>query len=171
MQKSKKRYSYIQVVCALSLFLLFSVCSLFLVTIGANNYKGVLGETDKSFNTNSSLHYVTNKLHSYDKIGGISLAEKDGVQVIVLNEDFSDGGYHTLIYCYDGYIFELLKQKNQSFKLGNGTKILPVKNFGVSIIDTKTLGLTAFNKPTQTLETQVSLKCVDVTEVTDSALS
>ena len=165
MQKNKKRSSYIQIVCALSLFLLFSVCSLFLVTIGANNYKGILGETDKSFNTNASLHYVTNKLHSYDKRNGVSIERINGVQIFALNEDLSESGYHTLIYYYDGYLYELLKQKQQPFVIGNGTKILPVENFSVKKLTNNLVQITATNKNSEKLSTKVSLKCAEMLEV------
>jgi len=171
MQKNKKRNSYIQIVCALSLFLLFSVCSLVVVTIGANNYKGILGETDKSFNTNASLHYVSNKLHSYDKPNSVSIENINGIQVLALNEDLTDSGYHTLIYFYNGYLYELLKQKHQTFVLGNGTKVFPIETFSIKKLTNSVVELTATNKKSEQLSTKISLKCAEISEGNADATS
>ncbi len=118
--------SSIDVLCALSLFLLFSISSLILISIGATNYKGILGETNKSFNLNSSLNYITNKLHNYDQTGLVAIIDFEGTEMLELSEDAKSSGYHTLIYFHEGYIYELLISRQLSFKLGDGEKILPV---------------------------------------------
>ncbi|MFA5657954.1 MAG: DUF4860 domain-containing protein [Oscillospiraceae bacterium] len=125
-EKAVSKNSSVDVLCALSLFLVFSISSLILITIGAGNYKGILGETNRSFNVNSSLHYIINKLHSYDRSGLVSIIEIDGTQVLELSESGDISGYHTMIYHHDGYIYELLTSKTLSFKIGDGEQILPV---------------------------------------------
>lgn len=171
MPKRKARISYAQFIYSFSLFLILSVGSFFLITIGANNYKGILGESNKSFNTNSSLHYVTNKLHSYDKPDGISLGEEDGIQLIILNDDLSESGYHTLIYCYDGNLYELMKQKRQQFVPGQGIKILPIDSFSAKALSESCLVISASDKSSKDIVTSVALKSARISEVDTNAPS
>ncbi len=169
MLKFKNNGFSLQILCALSLFLLFSICSLLLIAIGANNYKGVLGQADKSFNVNASLHYVTNKLHSYDKVNGVSVSKIGDVDVIVLNEDDAPSGYHTLIYFYDGYVCELFKHKNMAFKPASGQKVLPLESFSFSLNTDGSISITTSNSNNEVLSTTVTLKCLKITEVASDA--
>lgn len=156
----QKSIQHVDILCALALFLVFSVCSLILVTIGANNYKGILGEINRGFNTSASLHYVTNKLHSYDMEGYIEISEIMDTKVIILNEDLSSSGYHTIIYCYDGALYELMKLKSQTFIVGNGERLIPVDDFTFSINSDSTIQLIAKDSSSQLMTTTVALKAV-----------
>lgn len=163
-QKIKKS-NYIQIICALSLFLLFSICYLFLLNISINNYKEMRKETDTVFNSNASLHYITNKIHSYDNNNTINLTSINGIQVLELTENFDTADYHTLVYCYDGYIYELLKQKDQPFDFGNGVKILKADDFFIKFLSNNIVEVSVKNENSEQLYTFISLKCSKISEV------
>ena len=164
MQKGKKNGVYIQILCTLSLFLLFAICSLFLISISAANYKGMLGENDKNFSANASLRYVTNKLHAYDIQNGISVVNDKGITMLSLEDSAVDGDYHTLIYFYNGYLYEIMTKKDNTFKLGDGEQILKVKNFTFKISDKKTVILSADNSDKKHVSSVVKLKCAEFRE-------
>lgn len=159
-EKVPVKRSSIDILCALALFLLFSVSSLILVTIGAGTYKGILGETSKNFNVKSSVHYITNKLHSYDQANLISIFEIDGVEVLELLEDENQSSYHTMIYCYDGYIHELLANTSVEFSLGDGEKILPVDSLEFEL-EGNLITIYATDADMNTTKAIVGLKSLD----------
>ena len=169
MQRKNQTHTFIQIFCTLSLFLLFAICSLFLLSIGASNYKGVLGDADKNFNSNASLRYVSNKLHSYDMEGCISIQNFNNTDCLVLSNNIIMEDYHTIIYYYDDYLYELLIQKNTGFKLGNGEKILKTKNFSFEKLSTNTILLKAENTNNKIITSFVVLKATNFREENENA--
>ena len=165
MQKSKRSRTVIQILCTLSLFLLFAICSLILISISASNYKGLLGDADDNFNANSSLRYVTNKLHSYDVENGINIEIINGVECLSLTQSSDNNLYKTLIYYYDGYLYEIYASKDFAFKPGNGEKLLKINNFTFELSNNNTIILNAQNLKDETITSIVYLRCALPEEV------
>ncbi len=165
MNKNRKSSKYIQMFCALSLFLLFVLCSLLIISIAASNYKGIRGDADKNFSANSSIRYVSNKLHAYDIKGGIATSKMNGIDVILLTDTTTEG-YNTIIYSYKNAIYELLIQKGNSFNPGDGEKIINVKNFSFEAIGENAIMLKAENAKGKTISSVILLRCAEIdTEV------
>lgn len=120
----------VHTVFILLIFCLFAVCSLFLVLIGANVYRGIVGKMDSNNETRATLSYVTNKVHSADS-RDVSVETLDGQQTLVIRSDFSAREYKTYIYYHDGYLMEYFTSAENGFSLGSGDRITPVSSFSI----------------------------------------
>lgn len=117
-------------VFVLSVFCLFTICSLFLVLIGANVYRGVVDNMDSNNEIRASLSYVSNKVHAAG--GDVSLQTIDGQQALVMEETYDHIPYRTYIYQYDGYLMELFADAGRKFTPGDGDRITPISRFSMS---------------------------------------
>lgn len=169
MQKSNRSRTIIQIMCTLSLFLLFAICSLILITISASNYKGLLGDADDNFNANSSLRYVTNKLHAYDTENGIHIETINNIQCLSLKKGSDNELYKTLIYYYDGYLYELYASTDFVFSPGKGEKLMKLNDFKFNISENNTITLNARTLNDKEVTTIVHLRCAQPKEVKPNA--
>ena len=165
MQKSKRSRTVIQILCSLSLFLLFSICSLLLISISASNYKGLLGDNDDNFNANTSLRYISTKLHSYDTKNGINIKTVSGVKCLSLTQTSDNEIYNTLIYYHNGYLYELYASNEFNFQPGNGEKLMKVNNFSFEIVNNNAIALHADNAKNEEISSVVYLRCAKPEEV------
>lgn len=145
---SRNTHSF-ETVFVLSIFCLFAVCSLFLVLIGANTYRGIVEKIDSNNETRASLSYVANKVHAADS-GETSLQTIDGRQVLVITSNFSSSDYRTYIYEYEGSIMELFTSAQNSFTPGDGDRITKISEFKMTQTG-KRLNLSATGENRRTL--------------------
>ena len=118
-------------VFVLLIFCLFAVCSLFLVLIGANAYRGIVGQMDANNETRASLSYVANKVHAAGS-GNTEVQTIDGRQALVIVSHYNGEEYHTYIYEYDGSLMELFTKAQNPFSPGDGDTITEISAFQMS---------------------------------------
>ena len=73
---------------SMTLFLLFAVCCLVMITVAASAYGRINENYDNTFNSTAAVRYITNKLRACESAEVLS--EKE----LLLTND----GYRTLIY-------------------------------------------------------------------------
>ena len=112
----------------LLIFCLFAVCSLFLVLIGANVYRGIVGKMDSNNETRATFSYITNKVHCADS-RDVSVETLDGQQTLVIRSAYNDREYKTYIYYCNGYLMEYFTSAENGFSAGSGDRITPVCSF------------------------------------------
>lgn len=118
----------VNTVFVLLIFCLFSVCSLFLVLIGANSYRRIVGEMDSNNETRASLSYISNKVHAVNG-KDVGIQTQDGQKVLVIGSNEGDRKYNTYIYLYKGYLMEFFTRADNGFTPGDGDKITPLTAF------------------------------------------
>lgn len=118
----------INTVFVLMIFCLFAVCSLFLVLIGANSYRRIVGEMDSNNETRASLSYISNKVHAANG-GDVGIETLNGQKVLVIGSNTGERKYNTYIYLYNGYLMELFTRADNGFTPGDGDKITPLTAF------------------------------------------
>lgn len=136
-------------VFVLSIFCLFAVCSLFLVLIGANDYRGIVGQMDANNETRASLSYVANKVHAAGS-GNTAVETIDGQQALVIASSYNGEEYRTYIYEYKGSLMELFTKAQNPFTPGNGDTITEISAFRMSQAGGK-LNLSATGRDRRTL--------------------
>jgi hypothetical protein len=142
-------------VFVLLVFCLFSVCSLFVVLIGANVYRSIVGEMESNNETRASLSYVSNKVHYADP-GAASIRTVDGVEALVIDAQYSGEDYRTYIYVHQGYLMELFTKAENPFTPGDGEKITEITKFSMEQ-NGRQLSLSAAGKNQRTLKLNVDL--------------
>lgn len=125
---NRKNTHSFDTVFILLIFCLFAVCSLFLVLIGANVYKGIVKDMNANNETRASLSYVSNKIRTADA-RDVSVEKIDGEAVLVIRSAYNNSEYKTYIYPKDGYLFEYFTKSENRFALGDGDKITPITGF------------------------------------------
>jgi hypothetical protein len=145
----------INTVFVLLVFCLFAVCSLFLVLIGANVYRGIVGNMDSNNETRASLSYVSNKVHAADG-KDVELQTINGRQTLVISAQYNGKDYHTYIYEFNGSLMELFTKADNAFTPGSGDKITPVSEFTMTKSGSE-LNLAASGKNHRRLTMNLSL--------------
>ena len=133
----------------LLIFCLFTICSLFLVLIGANVYRGIVGQMDSNNETRASLSYVANKVHAADS-GETAVQTINGQQTLVITANYNGEEYHTYIYEYKGSLMELFTKAKNTFIPGDGDKITAISGFTMTQ-NNSNLNLSATSKDHRTL--------------------
>lgn len=124
-------------VFVLALLCVLTVISLMLVTFGADLYQQIAADMNQSYQLNTSLSYVANKLRGGDIAEAVEIGTFQGVPALVLNEQYGEARYATWIYCYeveeDGrqnrYLMELFGEVGGEFDPGDGTPLIALAEF------------------------------------------
>ena len=145
---SKSTHSF-DTIFVLLIFCLFTICSLFLVLIGANGYRGIVSQMDSNNETRASLSYVANKVHAADS-GKTAVQTINGQQALVITANYNGEDYHTYIYKYKGSLMELFTKAKSPFTPGDGDKITTISEFTMAQDGSK-LNLSATSKDKRTL--------------------
>ena len=119
----------IDFVFVLALITLFAATSLSLVFIGAKQYRNVTNQINENYEERTTSSYLSEKLHQNDKQDAITIVNFDGITALCIKETTDDSSYVTYIYCYDGYLRELVVTESSVFSLESGEKLLAMKNF------------------------------------------
>ncbi len=123
----KEKHS-VDIIFVLGLFGTFAILSVLLILVGSNVYGGIIETSEGNAQIRTSLSYIVNKVHAYDKQGGVFLEVRDGVTVLIMEETFDEEVYQNLIYYHEGAIKEALVNKSSNFELSYGDKIMEVEN-------------------------------------------
>lgn len=100
---------------------MFALLSLFLVVIGAKVYRRVVAVGDENTSVRSSCLYVANKVRMNS--GTVALEQREGIQVLVFSETLEDREYESLIYYYNGSLYENYQAAGQEFMPEAGERL------------------------------------------------
>lgn len=118
------------VFCLLCMFALLATT---LTLVGINAYRSVNEAATSNSEQQIALSYLVNKLHAFDRAGGISVMESDSVQVLCLRETFDDELYETRIYCADGSLCEYFCEASEPFDAEMGIPLTQAAKMRISI--------------------------------------
>ncbi|MCL2817073.1 MAG: DUF4860 domain-containing protein [Clostridiales bacterium] len=127
---NKRRPLAADTVFTLAMICVFAVTSLLLVLFGAKVYKNIVAQMDNNFQTRTGLAYVTNKIRNADTEGKIYLeCQNDGSDILVISENHGGTETHTVIYFYEGWLREVLKEADEPFDARYGESIVAAADF------------------------------------------
>ena len=87
---------------------LFAVSALLLTLIGTQVYRRVTDAGAQSVRMQTLMSYLNNKVHAYDRAGGVAVETRGGQPVLALREELDGESYTTLIYAQNGTVCEQL---------------------------------------------------------------
>ncbi len=106
------------------LFFALGICSLFAVLTGARVYENINVRMEQNFSGQTALSYISNKISQADREGMVGVDTINGIDVLVLAEDYDGIRYQTWIYCENGYIKELFSEADSGLTLADGIDIM-----------------------------------------------
>lgn len=119
MKKQRQRIWIVHFISMLAILGSFAIGSLVLANVGIRVYKNIVVNNAKNFQLRTSLSFIATKVRQYEEIGKISVLEKEGTSMLVLQEA-GEPAYHTMIYYHDGQLKELLQEEGLEYKLQDG---------------------------------------------------
>ncbi len=128
--ETRRRAEVISSAANMTLFLLFAVCCLVMVTVAASAYSRINENYGNTFNSTAAVRYITNKIRASEDTE--MLAEN---QLLLVNS-----GYSTLIYQQNGIIYERLFPEGDIITAEGGEELfkaeklhLQMKNGAISV--------------------------------------
>lgn len=118
------------VFCLLCMFALLAAT---LTLVGINAYRSVNQVATSNSEHQIALSYLVNKLHAFDRAGGIFVMESDGMQVLCLRETFDDELYETRIFCTDGSLCEYFCAASEPFDVEMGMPLTQAAGLGIDV--------------------------------------
>ena len=117
------------------LFFVFLICTIFTILIGSRVYENIRGRDNASFETDTALAYITNKIRQSDKQNAIEVRDIDGCSVLVMLSHYGDTDYETWIYESGGQLKlkELFSRTDSGLSVDDGLDIMDCQALAFSI--------------------------------------
>lgn len=122
-------------VFVLLVFAVFMVSVLMILLNGADTLKSLTDRDQQTYSQRTAVQYLATRVRQADCSGAVRTAESYGTSLLVLTEEIEGMSYETLVYCYDGYLREMLCPAGVDLPLEFGEKILPAERFSVYMED------------------------------------
>lgn len=130
----EKRNHIISILCTISLFCVFAISGISVVTLGANVYKGIVADMDANYTSRTCLSYLRSKIRQNDEKDSVSVAQlQSGKTALVLTQQYYGTSYETWIYAWEGSLKELFTQSEKNPDFENGQTILNISEFSVCL--------------------------------------
>lgn len=132
MKETRSNGHIIDVLFVLALFAVFIATALIVALMGADVYRDTVENMNRSFDTQTSLTYVSTKIRQNDIAGGVFLDDMAGIPSLVLEQEVEGEVYQTWIYHYDGSLKEMFVKKGSVLDPEFGISIMSVESFAVT---------------------------------------
>lgn len=156
--KAESRHM-IDILFVLTLFCVFAISALTLVTLGANIYQRTVDHMESNFESRTPYSYITQKIRQADQTDGISVGSVDELEAILINQKMGDTLYTTYLYEYEGYLCELFVRADQSLSANAGNRIIEVKSFEITELESNLFSLELTTIGGENLCMQISTRC------------
>ena len=110
-----------------------------------------------NFNANTSLSYITEKIHQNDTEGAVSIGSFDDHQALILKQHYNDTEYVTYIYVSEGNLMELYTKSSADVDVGSGKVILPLQSLDMEMSQSDLLHLTCTDAQGHTVASYISI--------------
>lgn len=114
----------------ITLFFVFSVSILIVLLLSANIYQKNINDSNSTFETGTTLSYLTEKIRQND-IGGteqIYLTTFDGCDALAISHEYEEHTFTTYIYEVNGELKEIFLQEGVEASAESGTTIMEVNH-------------------------------------------
>lgn len=117
---------------ALALTCVFGATLLLSLAAGAGVYRRVADRVEDSSQARVTLSYITTKLHAADEAGKVAAGTFGGGGALFLYQEVDGVTYETILYVYDGYLMEMLCEKDWEMDPEFGGAVSPAQALEVS---------------------------------------
>lgn len=107
----------------------FAVFSTLLVLFGAQAYRATTERTDAHGEDRMLYAFVLNSIRGDDERGVVGLRNEDGIDMLTVFYNYDGEPYEKRIYCYGGYLRELLVPAGYEFDPESGEEVCPAQSF------------------------------------------
>ncbi|WP_022769527.1 MULTISPECIES: DUF4860 domain-containing protein [unclassified Butyrivibrio] len=128
----KKDKHVIDSVFVICLMLLFVLCALSVIAIGASIYQKNVSAMASNNSHRIASAYITEKVRQSDINGTVRVKELFGENVLAMSKEVNGELYTTYIYDYDGQLMELMARDSLEVVYPqSGQKIMDIKSLEI----------------------------------------
>jgi len=113
-------------VFVLIIFCVFAFSVLMVLMLGARIYQNLTDITRDGQDERTALSFVWTKVKNCDEAGTIYAGEYQGISALFFDEELGGTMYETVIYHYDGWVYELFSEKGLGLGPEDGVQIIRV---------------------------------------------
>ena len=113
----------------------FLFLSIGLVMLGGSLYRNIMLSSGKNDEARTTFSYIANQVRRADESGGVQVGELNGLQALVLNQNYGGWEFVTYLYYYDGALRELFVEKGMELEPEAGLPIVWIDDMGFSADD------------------------------------
>ena len=146
MRFQSRKHHIIDILFPISLYFVFTVSALTVLLLATNVYRTTTENSALNFNANTSLSYITEKIHQNDTEGAVSM-----------KQHYNDTEYVTYIYVSEGNLMELYTKSSADVDVGSGKVILPLQSLDMEMSQSDLLHLTCTDAQGHTIASYISI--------------
>lgn len=102
----------------------FAGAVLLVLVLGTRIYSSMSSASERAYYERTVFSFAAEKLRQGDVAGAVSVGDFDGLNALYLESELGGTVYTSILYCYDGWLYELFCEKGLDFSREDGTKIL-----------------------------------------------
>ena len=106
---------------ALMVLFVFALCIVVVLLTGTQVYRRLLDKGEAGFESRTGVRYVTTRVRQAREV---VLEDFGGCPALVFPEEIDGERYRTLLYWYDGYVYELFCTEDAALSPEDGEKVL-----------------------------------------------
>ena len=120
----------IDTIFVLIVFSVFALSVLMVLTFGASIYKNINSIAREGQNERTVLSYVRSKIKNNDGVDNIVVGDFHGYPALYVYEEIGMTKYQTIIYHYDGWLYEIFTEITLEFFPEDGMRIASINRLG-----------------------------------------
>jgi hypothetical protein len=113
-------------VFVLIIFCIFAVSVLLVLMLGASTYQNMTEISRESQTERTVLSYIRTKVKNDDDAGKVYIVDFHGLSALCFEEELGGVSYRTLIYHYDGWVYELFSESEIDLSPDTGVRVIRI---------------------------------------------
>ena len=109
---------------ALMVFCVFTMSVLAVLMLGVNAYRNVTEISRDGYEDRICLSYIWTKVKNGDEAERVYVTDFHGVSALCIDEEYDGTAYHTMIYHYEGWVYELFFESGLEFSPSGGVPVI-----------------------------------------------
>jgi len=114
----------VDTVFVLIIFCVFAVSVLMVLMFGATIYQNMTEISREEQDERTVLSYIRTKVRNNDEAGSVYVGDFQGLPALCYDEEFGGIAYRTVIYHYNGWVYELFSEAELDFHPQDGVPIM-----------------------------------------------
>jgi len=123
----------IDTVFVVIIFCVFAVSVLMVLLLGARVYRNMIQTSREGQDERIVLSYIWTKVKNTDDFENIYVGDFHGIPTLSIDEEIGGLSYSTLIYHFDGWVYELFSETNLDFFPEDGIRIARIDSLSFKI--------------------------------------
>jgi len=109
---------------SLMIFCVFTMSVLTVLMLGVNAYRNVTDISRDGYEERICLSYIWTKVKNGDEAERVYISDFQGLSALCIDEVYDGAIYHTMIYHYEGWVYELLFESGLEFSPMDGIPVI-----------------------------------------------